>query len=135
MRLQTPSRRLIDIYLVLSVVLCLIFIHHGKLLHVKCQPLDFDSSELCAARTSQTAPAAPASSPPAFLEKPLPVSVRCPGSAAWWGPPAPRGPDPRCLQPGVLCGVLVNVGNRRGGKAGESLLSVADARTQDCASF
>lgn len=70
MCLQTPSRSLIDVYLVLSDVLCLIFIHHGKLLHVKCQPLDFDSSQRRPAGISQIAPWPLASCLPSFLEKP-----------------------------------------------------------------
>nr|CAI9695310.1 unnamed protein product [Rangifer tarandus platyrhynchus] len=49
-----------------------------KLLHVKCQPLDFDSSQLRAARISQTAPEAPGLKPAGFLEQLCPVSLQSP---------------------------------------------------------
>ena len=110
MCLQTPSPRLIGIYLVLSVVLCLIFIHHRKLLHVKCQPLDFNSSQLRAAGISQTALEAPGLNPAGFLEQ---MCALCLHRAQNWplgGSPCPptssEGEDLRCLQPGILLGVF-----------------------------
>ena len=92
-------------------MLCLIFIHHRKLLHVKCQPLDFDSSQLRAAGISQTAPEAPGLKPAGFLEQLCPVSAQSPELATWWvSPPhlptSSEGEDLRCLQPGILLGVF-----------------------------
>lgn len=132
MRLQTPSRRLIDIYLVLSVVLCLIFIHHRKLLHVKCEPLDFDSSQRRTAGASQIAPVALGLQPAQLPGEAIPAAVWPLGLAALVSPFGPEGRDPKYLQPGILFGVLVNVKDSRSGKMGEASPLVADMHWGPC---
>lgn len=136
MCLQTPSRRLIDIYLVLSVVLCLIFIHHRKLLHVKCQPLDFDSSwlrssQLRAGRIAQTAPAAPGLKPGWLPGKPMPRVCAVPRTGHLVGPTISEGSDPRSLS----FGVSVNAKDSRAVAVGGDLPLAADTCTRDPASF
>lgn len=132
MCLQNPSRRLIDIYLVLSVVLCLIFIHHRKLLHVKCEPLDFDSSQRHTAGISQIAPVALGLQPAQLPGEAIPVAVWYSGLATLVSPFGPKGPDPKCIQQGIVFGMLVNVKDSRGGKMGEASPLVADTHWGPC---
>lgn len=90
--------------------------HHGKLLHVKCQPLDFDSSQGRPPGISQIAPVAPGRWPAQLPGGATPVAVWHSGLATWWVPSEPDGPDPKSLQPGILFGVSVTVKDSRGGE-------------------
>lgn len=73
------------------------------------------------------------------VHKQPPWPLAPPRPAAWSGhmvgPPGPEGSDPKCFQPGVLFGVLVNDKDSRCVKQGEALPSVADTCPGDRTSF